>query len=67
MLVMGGYSWSHDRNVVTIFSAPNYCYRCGNIASILKIDGPKKTAVNFEAVSDSNRVHPNTVTTPYFL
>lgn len=37
-LVMEGYSWSHDRNVVTIFSAPNYCYRCGNQAAILEID-----------------------------
>lgn len=25
-----GYNWTHDRNVVTVFSAPNYCYRCGN-------------------------------------
>ena len=33
-LVMEGYNWSHDRNVVTIFSAPNYCYRCGNQVSI---------------------------------
>ncbi|KAK1421564.1 hypothetical protein QVD17_24001 [Tagetes erecta] len=34
-LVMEGFNWGH---VVTIFSAPNYCYRCCNMASILEVD-----------------------------
>lgn len=37
-LVMEGYNWAHAQNVVTIFSAPNYCYRCGNKAAILELD-----------------------------
>lgn len=34
-LVMEGYNWCHDQNVVTIFSAPNYCYRCGKSQDLL--------------------------------
>ena len=37
-LVMEGYNWSHEQQVVTIFSAPNYCYRCGNKAAIMELD-----------------------------
>ncbi|KAJ7167339.1 Metallo-dependent phosphatase-like protein [Mycena crocata] len=37
-LVMEGYNWGQDRNVVTIFSAPNYVYRAGNQAAIMEID-----------------------------
>ncbi len=37
-LVMEGYQWGHNRGVVTIFSAPNYCYRCGNQAAIMEVD-----------------------------
>ena len=33
-----GYQWAHNRGVVTIFSAPNYCYRCGNLAAIMEVD-----------------------------
>merc|ERR1712226_1837786 len=38
---MEGYNWCHDR-VVTIFSAPNYCYRCGNQAAIMELDDALK-------------------------
>ena len=37
-LVMEGYQWSHCKNIVTVFSAPNYCYRCGNQAAIMEVD-----------------------------
>jgi hypothetical protein len=37
-LVMDGYNWSHDGSAVTIFSAPNYCYRCGNQAAFMEVD-----------------------------
>ncbi|KAF4687671.1 serine threonine-protein phosphatase [Perkinsus olseni] len=35
---MEGYNWSHEKNLVTIFSAPNYCYRCGNQAAVMELD-----------------------------
>ena len=37
-LVSEGYLWQHDGAVVTVFSAPNYCYRCGNKAAIIDVD-----------------------------
>ncbi len=50
------------------FSAPNYCYRCGNVAAVLKITTPEqREAIIFEAVPDEKRVVPPRVTTPYFL
>ena len=37
-LKMSGYEWTHNRNVLTIFSAPNYWGKCGNLGAIAEID-----------------------------
>ncbi|XP_068231089.1 serine/threonine-protein phosphatase 2A catalytic subunit beta isoform-like [Palaemon carinicauda] len=44
-----GYTWCHDDKIVTVFSAPNYCYRCGNLAGYMVVDNGCKKCYTFEA------------------
>ena len=37
-LVIGGLGHTHDDQLVTIFSAPDYCLRFGNMAGVLELD-----------------------------
>ena len=68
-LVMEGYKWMFDKELVTVWSAPNYCYRCGNVASLLELDEHFTPRFKvFEAAPDSNRAAPCKRTVPdYFL
>ena len=67
-LVHEGYKYMFDDKVVTVWSAPNYCYRCGNVAAVLDFqDVDQREAKLFKAVPDSERVIPQRTTTPYFL
>lgn len=71
-LVMEGYKYHFpDQNVVTVWSAPNYCYRCGNVASVLAIgEDHSRNFKLFNAVSASDGTspdHPRASMVPYFM
>ena len=68
-LVMEGYKMMFGGKLVTIWSAPNYCYRCGNMASILKLDeNLKQETIFFSAASVNDRRIPAKLPVPdYFL
>ena len=58
-----------DDQLVTVWSAPNYCYRCGNVASILEMDeNLKRNYRIFEAAPQEVRGVPAKKPAPdYFL
>ena len=66
--------------VVTVWSAPNYCYRCGNVASIMQVDENLDAKYTiFYAVKESAKSQPyrnvqwifilydNIICYPYYL
>jgi len=54
-LVQEGYKYMFpEQSVVTVWSAPNYCYRCGNVASILEFDAEmKRRFKTFDSAPDA--------------
>jgi len=61
-LVNEGYKYHFaSQDVVTVWSAPNYCYRCGNVASIMTVGEEEREQPDFKifsAVPDHRRAVP---------
>lgn len=68
-LVMEGYKLMFDDKLVTVWSAPNYCYRCGNVASVMKLNEQlEKEFVLFNAApQDSSSIPAKKPPPEYFL
>ncbi len=68
-MVMEGYKWMFNNQLVDVWSAPNYCYRCGNIASIMEVDEYlQNTFKTYDAAPHSERKEPSKNPPPdYFL
>jgi serine/threonine-protein phosphatase 4 catalytic subunit len=66
---MDGYKCMFNDTLVTVWSAPNYCYRCGNVAAILSFDDKLGRSIEiFEAAPQDERGIPAKKPVPdYFL
>ena len=67
-LVQEGYKFMFDDELVTVWSCPNYCYRCGNVAAILQIGDTvedKSWKVFREVEENDNPPRPGAM--PYFV
>uniref|UniRef100_A0A6B2LBE6 Serine/threonine-protein phosphatase n=1 Tax=Arcella intermedia TaxID=1963864 RepID=A0A6B2LBE6_9EUKA len=66
-LVNEGYKQMFKKKVVTVWSAPNYCYRCGNIAALLHLDKDLTRKFKIFESSPHSIRPPGNDPLPYFL
>jgi len=52
-----GYQVLFDDKLSTVWSAPNYCYRCGNMASVLEVSDNGDRKFNVFDAAPENDVH----------
>ena len=64
-----GFNILFDGKIITVWSAPNYCYRCNNDASIMKLDASLKYEfLTFKAANEDYGPPPEKKKLPeYFL
>lgn len=62
-----GYKIWFEDNFVTVWSAPNYCYRCGNKACILKFDDQLECSFEIFDRSKKSKASDGREVIPYFL
>eukprot|EP00698_Gefionella_okellyi_P020216 TRINITY_DN6320_c0_g1_i1.p1 TRINITY_DN6320_c0_g1~~TRINITY_DN6320_c0_g1_i1.p1 ORF type:complete len:319 (-),score=52.73 TRINITY_DN6320_c0_g1_i1:71-982(-) len=68
-LVQEGYKYMFpENNLVTVWSAPNYCYRCGNVAAILSFDSQLNREFKiFKEDAQEHAAAPRQAAVSYFL
>ena len=53
---------------MTVWSAPNYCYRCGNVASVLAFDqNMERNVLYFTETAENSTMCAPRASIPYFL
>lgn len=59
-LVQEGYKFMFpEQSLVTIWSAPNYCYRCENVASVLEINESLDVDANSFKIFEASKLNEN--------
>ncbi|CAD8163395.1 unnamed protein product [Paramecium octaurelia] len=67
-LQMDGYKYYFDKQLVTVWSAPNYCYRCGNKACMMNLDeNLEQSFIFFEESQELTQNFMDRGMLPYFL
>jgi serine/threonine-protein phosphatase 6 catalytic subunit len=66
---LGSVRGAKDGLVVTAWSAPNYCHRCGNVASVMKIDDEMNREFLIFSESEMSKKFsvPTRQVVPYFV